>query len=96
MEKVDLRKQLRPLHQASAKDAVMPLERLHIEEFAEGRAAQILHVGPFSEEEPTIARLHEYLRGRSALHGRHHEIHLTDVRRTGPFRWKSILRRPME
>ncbi len=34
---------------------VLPaLEKLRLERFEEGRCAQILHVGPFSEEGPTI------------------------------------------
>src|SRR5690606_17605402 len=35
------------------------IDRLRLEDFAEGRCAQILHVGPFSEEGPTIERLHQ-------------------------------------
>ena len=36
-------------------------ERLRIETFNEGRSAQILHVGPFSTEGPTVKRLHDYI-----------------------------------
>lgn len=74
----------------------LPVERLRIEAFEEGRCAQILHVGPFSAEGPVIERLHAYIQARSGLRGRHHEIYLTDIRRTDPSRWKTVIRQPME
>ena len=60
----------------------MALDRVRFEAFEEGPCAQILHVGPFSEEGPTIQRLHQHIKdtGRN-LRGRHHEIYLSDVRR---------------
>lgn len=56
------------------------IDELRLEEFAEDRCAQILHVGPFSEEGPTIECPHEFIHARSGLIGKHHEIYLTDVR----------------
>jgi hypothetical protein len=70
--------------------------RLRLEKFTEGRCAQILHIGPFSEEGPTIARLHEFIEARSGLSGKHHEIYLSDIRRADPKKWKTILRQPMK
>src|SRR4051794_10567675 len=40
------------------------LLQVRLEPLAEGLAGQILHAGPYSEEGPTVARLHEFLRGR--------------------------------
>lgn len=77
------------------KKKLAAIDRLRLEEFTEGRAAQVLHVGPFSEEGPTIDRLHAYIRARSSLTGKHHEIYLTDVRRADPRNWKTIIRQPM-
>jgi hypothetical protein len=71
------------------------IDKLRAEEFIEGRGAQILHVGPFSEEGPTIARLHEYIDARTGRSGRHHEIYLSDIRRAAPEKWKTIIRQPM-
>ncbi len=71
------------------------LEKLRLEEFAEGRCAQILHIGPFSEEGPTIAKLHDFIAARGSLAGKHHEIYLSDIRRAAPAKWKTILRQPM-
>jgi hypothetical protein len=72
------------------------IDRLRLEDFAEGRCAQVLHVGPFSEEGPTIARVHEFIDARSSRVGKHHEIYLSDIRRAAPARWKTIVRQPMK
>ena len=66
------------------------------EPFTEGRCAQLPHVGPLSEEGPTIARVHALIAQRGRLRGRHHEIYLSDVRRANPAKWRTILRQPME
>jgi hypothetical protein len=67
-----------------------------IETFTEGSCAQVLYVGPFSEEGPAIQRVHDFIAGRSALAGKHHEIYLSDVRRADPRKWRTIIRQPME
>ncbi len=77
------------------KKMLAALEALRLEAFAEGRCAQILHVGPFSEEGPTIARVHAFINERSGLRGKHHEIYLSDIRRADPSKWKTIIRQPM-
>ncbi|MHB8055688.1 MAG: GyrI-like domain-containing protein [Candidatus Aminicenantales bacterium] len=83
--------------EARKKKALSTIDRLREEEFTEGRSAQILHVGPFSEERPTILRLHEFIDARGAKRtGKHHEIYLTDIRRAEPAKWKTILRQPMK
>ena len=81
---------------ASQKKHLPAIARMRIEDFGEGHCAQILHVGPFTAEGPTIERLHAFIGERSRLRGRHHEIYLTDIRRAAPARWKTVLRQPME
>jgi hypothetical protein len=71
------------------------VEALRVEAFSEGRCAQVLHVGPFSEEGPAIERLHAVIDERSGLRGKHHEIYLSDIRRADPRNWKTIIRQPM-
>jgi hypothetical protein len=67
-----------------------------LERFAEGPAAQLLHVGPFSEEPASVERLHAFIRDQGLRPtGRHHEIYLSDVRRTAPERLRTILRQPV-
>lgn len=72
------------------------VDRLRQEEFAEGLCAQVMHVGPFSTEGATIARLHAFVDARSTRVGKHHEIYLSDIRRAKPESWKTILRQPMK
>ena len=84
------------ISEAGRKKNLPALHKLRLEELSEGRCAQILHVGPFSAEGPTIAKLHEYIDAHSSLTGRHHEIYLTDIRRADPMKWKTILRQPMK
>ncbi|GLZ14626.1 hypothetical protein Acsp04_48610 [Actinomadura sp. NBRC 104425] len=63
----------------------------------EGLCAQVLHVGSYDDEAPLLARLHnEYIQaGGLRLHGLHHEIYLSDPRRTRPEKLKTILRQPV-
>lgn len=71
------------------------IDRIRFDRYDEGLAAQVLHVGPFSEEGPTIARLHDFIAAHGTLSGKHHEIYLTDIRRADPSRWKTVIRQPM-
>lgn len=72
------------------------LSRLRFETFAEGTCAQTLHIGPFSEEGPTIARVHQFIADHGyKLCGKHHEIYLSDIRRAAPEKWKTVIRQPM-
>lgn len=72
------------------------IDRLRISTFTEGLCAQVLHVGPFTEEGPTIERLHAFIDARTGKSGKHHEIYLTDIRRAEPGKWKTIIRQPMQ
>lgn len=74
----------------------MPVAKeLRLISFEEGAAAQVLHVGPYDTEGPTIARLHEFIQAQGfTLDGRHHEIYLGDPRRSAPERLRTIIRQP--
>ncbi len=62
----------------------------------EGESAQILYVGSFADEGPTIQRVHDFIHtAGKQLRGEHHEIYLNDPRRTAPEKLKTILRQPM-
>ncbi len=73
------------------------LDLVRLEEYAEGLSAQILHVGSYDDEAPTLARLHgEFLPRRGLVPTRrHHEIYLSDPRRVEPVRLKTVLRQPV-
>ena len=72
----------------------LPLVRF--ESFSEGKVAQIMHIGPFSEEGPTVEKLHVFIGDSGSQRiGKHHEIYLSDIRRAAPEKWKTIIRQPM-
>jgi hypothetical protein len=72
------------------------LTAVRFEAFLEGRAAQTLHVGPFSEEGPTIQRVHRYIEECGCKPtGKHHEIYLSDIRKADPGKWKTVIRQLM-
>jgi hypothetical protein len=85
----------RALAETQKKKNLPALERLRLEEFHEGHCAQLLHVGPFSEEGPSIKRLHAFIDARSSRTGKHHEIYLSDIRKAALSNWKTIIRQPM-
>ena len=58
---------------------------------------QTLHVGPYDAEAPVLEIMHHQVipvRGLT-MTGKHHEIYLSDSRRTNPTRLKTILRQPV-
>ncbi len=71
-------------------------ERVRLETFREGLVAEVLYVGPYDAEGPTVARLREdvWRRGYRA-HGRHHEIYVGDPRRSSPSRLRTVIRQPI-
>lgn len=76
------------------KPVAMPSVRF--ETFREGKAAQIMHIGPFSEEGPTIEKVHLFIEENGSRRvGKHHEIYLSDIRRAAAEKWKTIIRQPM-
>jgi hypothetical protein len=77
------------------KKCLPALRRVRFELFHEGRAAQIMHVGPHAEERPTIERVDRFIEEQGArMQGKHHEIYLTDPSRTVPKKNKTVIRHP--
>jgi hypothetical protein len=73
--------------------SMMRWERCH-----EGLSVQILHIGSYDDEGPTIRRLHaEFLPENNLIEaGKHHEIYMSDPRKTAPEKLKTILRQPVK
>jgi len=73
------------------------LDRMRFERYEEGLCVQILHVGPYAEEAPVLANLHtKYLPENGYTEaGKHHEIYLSDPRKTAPEKLKTVLRQPV-
>ena len=80
------------------KKAPPALDRLRVEKLEEGRAAQVLHIGPYDDEGPVLEKLHAEFLPQNGLKpvGKHHEIYLSDPRRANPGRLKTILRQPVK
>lgn len=71
------------------------LSRIRFESLREGLCAQVMHVGPFSAEGPTVARLQTFIDARGTRSGKHREIYLSDIRKAAPERWKTVIRQPL-
>ena len=72
------------------------LENVRLDWFEEGTCVQTMHVGPYSEEGPSIERLLESAReGGYGFTGKHHEIYMGDPRRSAPSKLRTILRHPV-
>lgn len=66
-------------------------------ELHEGKCVQVLHTGPFSEEPITLQKLNQFMQEKQFAHnGLHHEIYLSDFRKTAPDKLKTILREPVK
>jgi hypothetical protein len=82
--------------QAKKKKNLASIDKLRFECFSEGKAAQILHLGPYAAEGANIAKIHAFIQSSGhSLSGKHHEIYLSDPSRAAPEKLKTILRQPM-
>jgi len=83
--------------EAGAKKDLAALPLMRMEGYREGLSVQILHIGTYADEAPTLLRLHEEFLPANGLveAGKHHEIYLSDPRRTSPEKLKTVLRQPV-
>lgn len=71
--------------------------KVRLEWFEEGPSVQIMHIGPYDQEQPQIEKMHAYALDQGfQLIGRHHELYFGDPRRTAPEKLKTILRHPVK
>lgn len=84
------------MHTVQEKSAPPALDILRWEMLPEDRCVQTLHVGPFDNEGPVLEQMHrEFIPSQGlTMRGKHHEIYLSDPRRTAPERLRTILRQP--
>ena len=79
---------------AKGKGAVVKAVKL--EKIAEGRCVQVLHVGPYMDEGPTMDAMAAVAKAEGLkFTGRHHEIYLSNPRRVKPAKLRTILRHPV-
>ena len=77
------------------------LAQIRLETFREGLCVQTMHIGPYASEPATLEKMRAFmqsngLRDRVGLGGKHHEIYMSDPRKTDPSRLKTVLRHPVE
>jgi hypothetical protein len=86
------------IQQVREKKSPKSLCKVRFEPYEEGRAAQVMYVGPYSNEGPTIQQLHKFIKDQGGLleesNKHHHEIYIGDPRRTDPAKLKTIIRQP--
>ncbi len=88
---------IKGLEAAKKKKANRAMDSLRFEAYEEGLSAQLLHIGPYTEEEPNIERIHKFIDEKGYQKtGRHHEIYLSDANKTAPEKLKTILRQPIK
>jgi hypothetical protein len=76
-----------------AKGKVREVGKVKLETLREGRCVQMLHVGPYDKEPATLEAMQDFAEERGhAFRGVHHEIYLSDPRRTPPAKLRTILR----
>ena len=82
--------------EAQKKKPSPALANVRLERYAEGPCAQVMHIGPYAAEAPTIQHLHAFIAESGfQLRGKHHELYLGDPRRTAPEKLTTILRQPV-
>lgn len=74
------------------------LSAVILENITQGDCLQCLHKGPFADEAPVLHALHTELMPQLGLtfNGNHHEIYLSDPRKTASEKLKTILRQPVK
>ena len=85
------------LGRAARETGALPdLERVRLVRFTEGRSVQILHIGRFESKIDLLLRLFREVAAMGLrVASRHHEIYMTDPRRTAPEEWRTIVRYPV-
>lgn len=85
--------------QVEKKKGIPALSKARFQSFHEGQSAQIMYIGPFSDEGPTVERIHEFIKEHGytfdGLLQKHHEIYLSDFRKTAPDKLKTVIRQPV-
>ncbi len=83
---------------ARSKRDIPAIADIRRETLCEATSAQALHIGSYDEEGPALSRLHdEWLSANNLrMSGLHHEIYLSDRRKSDPAKLKTILRQPVQ
>lgn len=85
----------------------LDISKVQFKTFTEGLCVQIMHIGPYDDEPKTVAQIENYIESNNLRNAistvqsdgtirRHHEIYLSDPRKTSPEKLKTVLRHPVE
>jgi hypothetical protein len=74
------------------------LEKMRFESYGDGLSVQVMHIGPYADEGSVLAKMHlDFIPNNGyAEIGKHHEIYLSDPRKTAPEKLKTVLRQPVK
>jgi hypothetical protein len=74
------------------------ISKIRFEKFSERLSAQIMHMGPYGDAEAsTVENLHNFIENSGyKRRNKHHEIYISDMRRTKPESLKTVIRQPIE
>jgi len=69
--------------------------------YDEGLCVQCMHIGPYDDEPATVALMHEYMAAEGyeldiSDRRLHHEIYVSDVRKTAPEKLRTVIRHPVK
>ncbi len=79
------------------KKEIEKIDDIRFEKITEGKCVQIMHIGPYSTEPETIYLMKEFMKQNGLVEsGLHHEIYISDPRKTEPQKMKTILRQPVK
>jgi len=86
------------IEQTRSKKSLPLIDKIRLESYDEGRSAQTMHVGPYAQEGETIQAVHTFIKKQGgkldSTNKHHHEIYLSDPRRTDASKLKTIIRQP--
>jgi hypothetical protein len=85
------------IKKVNKKKSLVALPKMRLETYNESMSVQIMHIGSFSEEGPVIEKMHKYAFDQGyELRGKHHEIYLSDFRKTAPEKLRTVIRQPIK
>jgi len=86
------------MEDVESKKNPVSLSKVRFEKFSERLSAQMMHIGPYgAAEATTVEKLHEFIeKSGYKIRDKHHEIYISDVRRTKPERLKTVIRQPIK
>lgn len=85
------------LKRAYQRKPVPYFNQIFLQTLAEGESVQVMHTGPYATEPITLQLMHDFMKEKGLTwNGRHHEIYLSDPRKTAPEKMKTILRQPVK